>query len=83
LIYEGLLSRDTYESGWKLAENKSYRQEVSLLLSRDLMASYDRQNDIVANTDEFIKGLRVCELTYWLPVRLDDHVARLQASCMG
>lgn len=53
------------------------------MLSRDLVASYDRQNDIVANTDEFIKGLRVSELTYWFPVQLDDHVARLQASCMG
>lgn len=56
----------------------------SLLLSlRDLVTSHDRQNDIVAGVDEFVVGLRVCELTHRFLVHFDDHVARLQTGLVS
>lgn len=50
---------------------------------RDFATSYDGQNNIIADADEFIVDLRVCELTYWLPVQFNNHIARLQASRMS
>lgn len=66
---------------WRISFND--RRILLLVSLRDFVTSYDGQNDIIADADEFIVDLRVCELIYWLPVQFNNHIARLQASCMS